>query len=114
MSVSGRKPVGEDNDVEHHSRLVDRQHKNDNYASPMFAFNSHRVSCSSSMGRWWTMDPWNNCWDRRSQPQLLLIHNISYYKWQKDNMQQATHQTNISNRRCIHAITSHKTYTQTK
>ena len=38
MPVLDRKPVGEDYDDEHHSRLVDRQHKNDNDASPMFAF----------------------------------------------------------------------------
>ena len=38
MPVLDRKSVGKDNDDEHHSRLVDRQHKNDNDASPMFAF----------------------------------------------------------------------------
>ena len=38
MPVLDRKPVGEDYDEEHHSRLVDRQHKNDNDALPMFAF----------------------------------------------------------------------------
>ena len=38
MPVLDRKPVGEDYDDMHHSRLVDRQHKNDNDASPMFAF----------------------------------------------------------------------------
>ena len=38
MPVLDRKPVGQDYDDEHHSRLVDRQHKNDNDASPMFVF----------------------------------------------------------------------------
>ena len=38
MHVLDRKPVGEDYDDEHYSRLVDRQHKNDNDASPMFAY----------------------------------------------------------------------------
>ena len=38
MTVIDRKPVGEDYDYKHHSRLIDRQHKNDNDASPMFAF----------------------------------------------------------------------------
>ena len=66
------------------------------------------------MGRCWTMHPWDNCGDRRSQPQQLLIHNTTHHKWQKDNTQQVTHQTNISDSRCIHAIPSHKTYTQTK
>ena len=38
MLVLDRKPVGKDYDDEHHSRLVDRQYKNDSDASPMFAF----------------------------------------------------------------------------
>ena len=38
MPVLDRKPVGEDYDDEHHKRLVDRQHKNDNVTSPVFAF----------------------------------------------------------------------------
>ena len=38
MPVLDRKPVGEDYDDEHHSRLVDKQHKNDNDALQMFAF----------------------------------------------------------------------------
>ena len=38
IPVLDRKPEGEDYDDKHHSRLVDRQHKNDNDASPMFTF----------------------------------------------------------------------------
>ena len=38
MPVLDGKPLGEDYDDEHHSSLVDRQHKNDNDASPMFTF----------------------------------------------------------------------------
>ena len=38
MPVLDRKPVDEDYGDEHHSSLVDRQHKKDNDASPMFAF----------------------------------------------------------------------------
>ena len=30
------KPIGKDNDDEHHSKLIDRQHKNNNDASPEF------------------------------------------------------------------------------
>ena len=37
MPVLDRKPVGEDYDDEHHSKLLDRQHKNNNYASSIFA-----------------------------------------------------------------------------
>ena len=39
MPVIDRKPIGGDNDDEHHSKLIHRQHKNDtnNNASPVFA-----------------------------------------------------------------------------
>ena len=37
MPVLDRKPIGGDNDDEHQSRLIDRQHKNNNDASPVFA-----------------------------------------------------------------------------
>ena len=37
MPVLDRKPFGKDYDDEHHSRLVDRQHRNNNDASPIFA-----------------------------------------------------------------------------
>ena len=37
MSVLDQKPIGEDYDDEHHSKLLDRQHNNNNDASPIFA-----------------------------------------------------------------------------
>ena len=37
MPVLEWKPVGEDYDDEHHSKLLDRQHKNNDDASPIFA-----------------------------------------------------------------------------
>ena len=37
MPVLDRKPLGGDYDDEHHSRLIDRWHKNNNDASPIFA-----------------------------------------------------------------------------
>ena len=39
MPVIDRKPIGRDNDSEHHNKLIHRQHKNDtnNDASPVFA-----------------------------------------------------------------------------
>ena len=37
MPVLEQKPIGEDYDDEHHSRLLERQHKNNNDASPIFA-----------------------------------------------------------------------------
>ena len=37
MSVLDRKLVGKDYDDEHHSRIVDRQHKNNSESSPIFA-----------------------------------------------------------------------------
>ena len=36
MPVLDRKPIGGDYDDDHHSRLIDRQHKNNNDASPIF------------------------------------------------------------------------------
>ena len=38
MPVLDRKPVDKNYDDEHHCRLVNMQDKNDNDASPMFAF----------------------------------------------------------------------------
>ena len=38
MAVLDNKPVGQDCDDEHHSKLVDRQNKNNNDASPVFAY----------------------------------------------------------------------------
>ena len=37
MPVLDHKPIGKDNHDEHHSKLIDRQHKNNNDASPVFA-----------------------------------------------------------------------------
>ena len=37
MLVLDRKPIGRDNDDEHHCRLIDRQHNNNNDASQIFA-----------------------------------------------------------------------------
>ena len=37
MPVLDRKPVGKEYDDEHHSRLVDMQHKSNNDALPIFA-----------------------------------------------------------------------------
>ena len=37
MPVLDRKPIARDYDDEHHCRLTDRQHKNNNDASPIFA-----------------------------------------------------------------------------
>ena len=38
MPVLDHKPIGQECDDKHHSKLVDRQNKNNNDASPMFAF----------------------------------------------------------------------------
>ena len=37
VPVLDHKPVGQDCDDDHHSKLVDRQHKNKNDVSPVFA-----------------------------------------------------------------------------
>ena len=36
MPVLDWKPIAEDNDDEHHSKLIDRQHKNNNDVSAIF------------------------------------------------------------------------------
>ena len=36
MPVLDQKPIGKDYDDEHHSKLLDRQHKNNTGASPVF------------------------------------------------------------------------------
>ena len=38
MPVLGCKPVGQDCDDNHHSKLVDKQYKNDNDTSPVFSY----------------------------------------------------------------------------
>ena len=38
MLVLDCKPVGQDCDDDHHSKLVDRQYKNDNDTSPVFLY----------------------------------------------------------------------------
>ena len=86
MPVVDRKPIGGDYDDEHHSRLIDRQHKNNNDASPIFASIPHRVSSSSPVRRRGTMVPWENCGDRRPQPPQLIIYNTTHNNWQKDHM----------------------------
>ena len=57
MPVLDRKPVGEDYDDEHYSRLVDRQHKNDNDALPLFAF----IPIGSAVFvQWEDGEPWTH------------------------------------------------------
>ena len=36
MPVLDQKPLGEDHDDKHHGKLIDRQHKNNNDALPIF------------------------------------------------------------------------------
>ena len=38
MSILDCKPIGQDCDDDHHNKLVDRQHKNYNDASPVFPY----------------------------------------------------------------------------
>ena len=37
MPVLDHKPIGQDCDDDHHCKLLDRQHRNNNDASPIFA-----------------------------------------------------------------------------
>ena len=38
MPILDCKPIGQDCDDDNHNKLVDRQHKNDNDASPVFPY----------------------------------------------------------------------------
>ena len=38
MPILDYKPIGQDCDDDNHNKLVDRQHKNDNDASPVFPY----------------------------------------------------------------------------
>ena len=50
MPVLDQKPISEDYDDEHHSRLLERQHKNDNDALPTFA-SSEKMADHGPMGQ---------------------------------------------------------------
>ena len=55
MSVIDHKPIGQDCDNDHHSKLLDRQHENNNDASPVFAsipIGSHVVVQWEDGGPW--------------------------------------------------------------
>ena len=114
IPVLDRKPIGRDYDDEHHSRLIDRQHKNNNDASPIFV----SVPIGSAIGVQWED---SGLWTHGTivgtgdpQPPWPIIHSTTHNKWQKDLTKQMTYQANISNSRCLHTIPSHKTYKQTK
>ena len=57
MPVLDQKPIGKDYDHEHHSRLLDRQHKNNNDASPIFT--SIPIG-SAVMVQWEDGAPWTH------------------------------------------------------
>ena len=56
MPVLDHKPVGQDCDDDHHSKLVDRQYKNDNDTSPVFSYIpiGSAVAVQQEDGRLWT------------------------------------------------------------
>ena len=56
MPVLDHKPIGKDNDDECHSKLIDRQHKNNNDASLVFASLpiGSAVAVQQADGRPWT------------------------------------------------------------
>ena len=68
MPVLDHRPIGQDCDDEHHRKLLDRQHRNGNDASQVFASLPIQSSCSGPVRRWWTMDPWDSDWHGRPQP----------------------------------------------
>ena len=56
MPVLDHKPIGRDCDDDHHNKLVDRQHKNDNDALPVFLYIpiGSAVAVQQEDGRLWT------------------------------------------------------------
>ena len=56
MPVIDHKPIGQDSDDDHHSKLLDRQHRNNNDASPVFAYIpiGSAVAVQQEDGRPWT------------------------------------------------------------
>ena len=56
MPVLDHKPIGQDCDDDHHSKLLDREHRNNNDASPIFASIpiGSAVVVQQQDGRLWT------------------------------------------------------------
>ena len=56
MPVLDCKPVGQDCDDDHYSKLIDRQHKNDNDTPPVFPYIpiGSAVAVQQEDGRPWT------------------------------------------------------------
>ena len=75
MPVLDWKPIGTDSDDEHHSKLVDRQYKNNNDASPVFASLpiGSAVAVQQEDGRPWTPGTVVNTEDHNHHNQAYTI-----------------------------------------
>ena len=60
MPVLDWKPIGKDYDDDHHSRLLERWHKNNNDASPIFASIPIGSAVVVQQEGCQTVDPWDN------------------------------------------------------
>ena len=87
MPVLDHKPISKDNDGEHHSKLIDRQHKNKQWCFTSVCISPHRVSCSGPAGRWQAVDSGDNSPYRRPQPSWLSLHYTPNHKWQTNDTQ---------------------------
>ena len=76
MPVIGHRPIGQDCDDEHHSRLLDRQHRNGNDASPVFAPLpiGSAVAVQQEDSRLWTHGMVIGMGDHNHHDQAYTIH----------------------------------------
>ena len=74
MPVFDCKPTGQYCDDDHHSKLVDRQGKNDNDTSPLFS--NIPIGSAVAVQLWGQqiMDPWDNSRYGQPQPPWQVIH----------------------------------------
>ena len=88
MPVLDQKPIGEDYDDKHHSRLLERQHKDNNDALPILASIpiGSAVVVQQEDGRLWTHRTVVNMQETTTIT-AASIHHTTHYKWQKNNTQ---------------------------
>ena len=87
MPVLDWKAIGKDYDDEHHSRLLERQHKNNNDTSQIFASIpiGSAVAVQWEDGGLWTHGTVVDIGDHNAHDYTYVIQ--SHYKWQKNNTQ---------------------------
>ena len=103
------KSIGQDCDDDHHSKLVDRQHKNNNDASPVFASIpiGSAVVVQQEDGRPWTHGTIVGIGDHNHHDRAYTIQLTP--NGRQINVQQMTHQTHTNHNRHIYTVQHNKT-----